>query len=121
MADWVVMARIAAKAKRATLRVDRSLDFPVSFDLRRGDTVEWKVRGVPAGQKARVRFVKGPRRSRAALFEGGKVLEAVRGVIHGGAINRRAPDGPYSYLVELVNRSGRITALEGVWTKGRKA
>lgn len=119
MPEKVVTARIDARAGTVTLEGERGLAFPVSFHVRAGDRLTWKLQGVPTGCRARVRFVSSPPQAAAAasLLQPGHHLDSTGGVIKGGTVDRSAVDGDYSYEIELLTPKG-ATRLRCVWTDG---
>jgi hypothetical protein len=81
--------------------------FEVHFD----ENVRWKLDGVPAGRRVRIRFVQFPHGSEPTLLAHGNTLEG-DGAIDGGMVQFAAPDGPYAYVIELVDGKGSVTKLD---------
>jgi hypothetical protein len=117
MAVKVVMAKIDAKAKTVTLEGETGLTGQKTFHVKVGDTLKWNLEGVPKGSTARVRFVKFPKTSGAALLTKGKAVEGNGAVIDGGVVDAYALDGPYSYEVDLLTPQG-TTTLQCQWKDG---
>ena len=111
MEDKVVKARIDAKAGAVTLEGEPGLDFPITFTVSELDTLRWEFKGIPTGYRARIRFVGFPPGPEPTFFQHGNTLQAEAGVIIGGFIDGHAPNGTYSYLVELVSPHGDVTRL----------
>jgi len=113
MAERIVTAKIDAKAKTVTLE-GAGLEFPLSFHVKAGDTLKWKLQGLPDKSTARVRFTT----PGAPLLKRGNTVEAHGAVIDGGAVDPGAVDGEYPYVVELLTATGAVTKLDCVWTDG---
>ena len=77
------------------------------------ENVRWDLSGVPAGWRARIRFVRFPEGSEPTLLAHGNSLEG-EGTIEGGLVQRAALNGKYAYVIELVDRNGSATRLDVV-------
>jgi hypothetical protein len=114
MAERIVTAKIDARAKTVTLVGEAGLTKPCTFDVKVGDTLKWRLQGLPDGSMARVRFLT----PGAPLLKRGNPVEANGAVIEGGAVNAGAAESDYPYVVELVTATGAVTKLECLWKDG---
>jgi hypothetical protein len=114
MAEKLVTATIDEKAKTVTLEGEQGLHFPTSFDVKGGDTLNWKLQGLTAGATAGVRFL----RPGTPLLEKGNTLDGKGAVIDGGRVAAGAADGEYPYEVVLLTATGE-TKLTCLWRDGR--
>jgi hypothetical protein len=106
----VFAGRIDRRAGTATFQVeDGAIDLP---DVHEGDNVRWDFSGIPAGWQVRIRFVRFPERSEPARLERGNTLEGAGGKVNGGRVQPTAADGPYAYVLELVDGQGSVTKLD---------
>jgi hypothetical protein len=109
--DIVFEGRIDPRARTVTFQLADGVIDPPEVHL--GENVRWDLSGVPVGWRARIRFVRFPDASEPMLLAYGNSLEG-ESTIDGGVVQRAAPDGPYAYLMELVDGKGSVTRLDVV-------
>jgi len=115
MAEKTITAKIDVNGKTVTLKGDPGLAFPMNFDVKAGDTLNWTLENCPAGSTARVRFVESP--GPPPLLEKGDTVNGSGQAILGGVVASTAPIGGYSYDFFLVTAKGE-EKLRCVWTNG---
>jgi hypothetical protein len=105
----VFEGRIHPGAGTVTFQTAGSVIDPVEVHF--DENVRWDLGGVPAGWRARIRFVRFPEGSEPTLLAHGNSLEG-DGAIDGGMVQFAAADGAYAYVIELVDGKGSVTRLD---------
>ena len=105
----VLEGRVRPRVGTVTFPSAGSVTDPV--EVHHDENVRWELDGVPAGWRARIRFVQFPHGSEPTLLAHGNTLEG-DGAIDGGLVQFAAPDGPYAYVIELVDGKGSVKQLE---------
>ena len=86
----VLEGRIDARARTVTFQLADSVIDP--FEVHHDENVRWKLDGVPAGWRVRIRFVRFPEGPEPTLLERGNTLEG-DGAIDGGLDRIAGLDG----------------------------
>jgi hypothetical protein len=114
MAAVVVRATIDEKGKTVTFAGNEG---DPTFRVKVGDAITWQLEGVPEGSRAQVRFEPLLKAAGTPLLEHGHLVEGNRETIN-AAVGKDAPDGDYSYEIELLSAQGTPTKLACLWTTG---
>lgn len=117
----IITAEVDMAKKTVVLSTDqKGLDPDLTFRVKQGDTVQWKVRGALRGLRLRVNLVEYPAGTGkpGRLFKEGTkdTLPATTKVVV-GTVDRLAAKGRYFYEVALVGGS-RPNPLRCLWAAG---